>query len=428
MQQRGQWFATVAGDGNKEEDKRRDFGLIEFAFVLSPVSKVRMLNIESMLLQREEVRNSMSLQVLLQGGRASPFLVLKVRRNAIVEDALQQLAVYGSQQLKKPLKVVFDGEEGIDEGGVQKEFFQLLIEELYNEDFGMFERIDESRNFWFNKNSFEVNLQFELFGSVLGLAIYNQVILDVKFPMAVYKKLMLGSRASLGLTDLLDFQPSLAQGLVHLLEHEDASSFDETYGPLSFVVEYECFGSMVEAELKEGGKDMPVTFENREEYVQRYCDWIFNTSIDGQYAAFRKGFDQCVSDTLFRQLFRYDELELLICGSMDLDFTAWESASQYQDGYSASSNAVRWFWLVVHDLSPEEKRSLLMFCTGCDRAPVGGLGRLPFVISRAGPDSEMLPWVHTCFNHLLLPDYGSQDKLKSRLRLAIQHCKGFGMM
>jgi len=79
-------------------------------------------------------------------------------------------------------------------------------------------------------------------------------------------------------------------------------------------------------------------------------------------------------------------------------------------------------------MTPEEKKSLLQFCTGCDRAPVGGLGRLQFILSRAGPDSDVLPTVHTCFNHLLLPDYKSKEKLESRLRLAIQHCHGFGLM
>mmetsp|Transcript_22197 Transcript_22197/g.39990 ORF Transcript_22197/g.39990 Transcript_22197/m.39990 type:complete len:758 (+) Transcript_22197:41-2314(+) len=416
-----------------EEERRGDFGIMEYPFILTPVSKVRILSIESLLMQREEARNSMALAVLLRGSmNASPWLVIKVRRSAVVEDALQQLAIHGNKdELKKPLKVVFDGEEGVDEGGVQKEFFQLLVEQLYNEDFGMFERIDESRNFWFNKNSFEANLQFELFGVVLGLAIYNQVILDVKFPMALYKKLMLATRtdpAKLGLSDLMDFQPSLAQGLIALLEHEDAATFQETFGPLRFVVEYECYGSMVEAELVEGGKDKEVTAENREEYVQRYCDYIFSTGVERQYGAFRRGFDQCMSDTLFRSLFRYDELELLICGSKELDFRALETSATYQDGFTASSDPVKWFWEVVHELTSEEKRSLLQFCTGCDRAPVGGLGRLPFILSRAGPDSDILPTVHTCFNHLLIPDYSSKEKLEKRLRLAIQHSTGFGLM
>jgi len=422
MQYRGQYFATI------QEERRRDFGIIEFPFVLTPVSKVRMLNIESLLLQREEIRRNMTLSVILRGGLSeNPWLVLKVRRDHIVEDSLRQLAEVGRDPLKKPLKIHFDGEEGVDEGGVQKEFFQLLVEQLYEEDYGMFERVDESRNFWFNKNSFEANVQFQLFGIVLGLAIYNQVILDVHFPMAVYKKLMHGTRANLGLHDLLDFQPSLAQGLITLLEHEDSATFQETFGPLHFCVEYEWLGCLQEAELKEGGKDIEVTFENREEYVRRYIDYIFNTSVERQFNAFRNGFDACISGTLFRQLFRYDELELLICGSQELDFRALESAASYQDGFTSSSEPVRWFWEVVHDLTVEEKRSLLQFCTGCDRAPVGGLGRLPLIVSRAGPDSDVLPTVHTCFNHLLLPDYKSKDKLESRLRLAIQHCHGFGL-
>lgn len=220
MQQGGKYrFSDV------EDSSRRDFGIIEFPFVLAPESKVRMLSIESTLIQRDEVRYAMIGQMLSRGRHdLNPYLVLKVKRTNLVQDALQQLAERGGAQhdYKKPLKVVFDGEEGVDEGGVRKEFFQLLIEELYNEDFGMFERIEESRAFWFNKNSLEANLQFELFGLVLGLAIYNQVILDVKFPSVVYKKLMVppSQAGSFGLTDLLDFEPTLAKGLIKLLEQE----------------------------------------------------------------------------------------------------------------------------------------------------------------------------------------------------------------
>jgi hypothetical protein len=414
-----------------QDDRRKDFGLVEFPFVLTAVSKVRMLTIECMLKQREEVVTATLGQMFMSHGRANPFLVLKVRRNEVISDSLQQLSSAGSQNFRKPLKIVFDGEEGVDEGGVQKEFFQILVEQIYKEDYGMFERIDESRNFWFNKNSFEANLQFELFGSVLGLAMYNQVILDVKFPGALYKKLMLvgADDADLDLSDLLDFQPSLAQGLIALLEFEPTdSSFEDVFGPLRFVVEYECYGSMVEAELIEGGKEKAVTFENREDYVRRYCDWIFNTGVKQQYKAFRLGFDKCIANSLFRQLFRPDELELVICGSIELDFEALEKVSQYQDGYTSDSIVIKWFWEVVHSLTPEDKKLFLQFCTGCDRAPVGGLGRMTFIVSRAGPNSDALPTVHTCFNHILIPEYDSKEKLERLIRTALQHSTGFGLM
>lgn len=38
--------------------------------------------------------------------------------------------------LKKQLFVEFEGEQGLDEGGVSKEFFQLIVEELFNPDIG----------------------------------------------------------------------------------------------------------------------------------------------------------------------------------------------------------------------------------------------------------------------------------------------------
>jgi ubiquitin-protein ligase E3 A len=36
------------------------------------------------------------------------------------------------------VQVKFIGEEGVDEGGLQKEFFQLLVRECFNPEFGMF--------------------------------------------------------------------------------------------------------------------------------------------------------------------------------------------------------------------------------------------------------------------------------------------------
>ena len=64
-------------------------------------------------------------------------LNLSVRRDNLLNDAMSQLGAKG-HQLKKPLKVKFVGEQGVDEGGVRKEFFHLLIEELFNPNYAMF--------------------------------------------------------------------------------------------------------------------------------------------------------------------------------------------------------------------------------------------------------------------------------------------------
>ena len=60
-------------------------------------------------------------------------LILRVRRENIVQDTLQQLVHFdgsSADELKKELKVIFVGEEGVDEGGVQKEFMHVVTREV----------------------------------------------------------------------------------------------------------------------------------------------------------------------------------------------------------------------------------------------------------------------------------------------------------
>ena len=81
----------------------------------------------------------------------------------------------------------------------------------------MFTYIEESHCVWLNSSSLESEKEFELVGILLGLAIYNGIILDVHFPLVIYKKLQ-GER--LDLQDLMSIQPSLAKSLRQLLEFE----------------------------------------------------------------------------------------------------------------------------------------------------------------------------------------------------------------
>lgn len=56
--------------------------------------------------------------------------------------------------------------------------------------------------YWFNSFSFETAAQYSLIGLIVGLAIYNNVILNINFPMVVYRKL-LGKRCTFN--DLQDW-------------------------------------------------------------------------------------------------------------------------------------------------------------------------------------------------------------------------------
>lgn len=51
---------------------------------------------------------------------------------------LEMISMENPSDLKKQLFVEFEGEQGVDEGGVSKEFFQLVLEEIFNPDIGEF--------------------------------------------------------------------------------------------------------------------------------------------------------------------------------------------------------------------------------------------------------------------------------------------------
>ena len=101
-------------------------------------------------------------------------------------------------------------------------------------------------------------------------------------------------------------------------------------------------------------------------------------------------------------LFLPEELELLVVGSPELDFEALEANATYEGGYSKDSDTVVNFWKFIKQADRETQIQLLKFSTASSKAPIGGLGKLPFVIQRAGPDSHQLPTSHTCFNTCVL--------------------------
>uniref|UniRef100_A0A8C5LRP9 Ubiquitin-protein ligase E3A n=1 Tax=Leptobrachium leishanense TaxID=445787 RepID=A0A8C5LRP9_9ANUR len=401
------------------------FSFMTCPFILNAVTKNLGLYYDNRIRMYSERRITV-LYSLVQGQQLNPYLRLKVRRDHIIDDALvrlEMIAMENPADLKKQLYVEFEGEQGVDEGGVSKEFFQLVVEEIFNPDIGMFTYDESTKFFWFNPSSYENEGQFTLIGIVLGLAIYNNCILDVHFPMVVYRKLM-GKKGTF--RDLTDSHPVLYQSLKELLEYEGSVEDDMM---ITFQISHtDLFGNPLMHDLKENGDSIPITNENRKEFVSLYTDYILNKSVEKQFKAFRRGFHMVTNESPLKYLFRPEEIELLICGSRNLDFQALKETTEYDGGYTRESNIIRDFWDIVYSFTDEQKRLFLQFTTGTDRAPVGGLGKLKMIIAKNGPDTDRLPTSHTCFNVLLLPEYSSKEKLKERLLKAITYAKGFGML
>lgn len=410
----------------KDDVEDNKISFMNHSYILTTASKFTLMYFDNRVRMFNERRTSIY-QTLVHGLAPIPFLRLQVRRDHLIDDALVALemtAMDNPQDLKKQLFIEFDGEQGLDEGGVSKEFFQLVIEEIFNPDFGMFTYNEDRNVFWFNPTSFENDGQFTLIGVVLGLAIYNSTIVDVHFPAVVYRKLM-GKKGTF--EDLKEVDPTLALSLQGLLDYTEDDIQDIFM--MTFQIGYsDVFGSALTHDLKENGSQIPVTHQNKHEFVTLYADFLLNKSIQKQFRAFKRGFQMVVNESPLKVLFKPEEIELLVCGSKVLDFNALEQATEYDGGFTAESTSIKNFWEIVHEFSEEQKRKLLQFTTGTDRVPVGGLSKLKLIIARNGPDSDRLPTAHTCFNVLLLPDYTTKQKMKDLLIKAIENSKGFGML
>ena len=410
------------------------FSFCFYPFLYSPGTKARILGLECMSRQREAFSGAIYRAALLADNSACPYCILKVRRDHLVEDAARELGQRHAD-LYKPLKVIFVGEEGVDEGGPTREFFTLLTRTLFTPDYGMFkpqglvehrgegeEDATSARMLWFAPGGCEAagEAELELAGTVLGLAIYNGTLLELSFPRLVYKLLLGGTPA---FEDLQQVSPELHTQLRSLLQPAPGAASADTLG-LTFEVSYQTLGAMRTAELVPGGADLALTAANAREYVAHYADWVLSRSVRREFAAFRRGFAKLLTGPAVR-LFRPDELEQLLCGCEVLDFAALQAHCTYGDG--TPEELAHSFWRVAHALEGGAKKRLLAFVTGSDRVPIGGLAQLPFKLTRNGDGDERLPTAHTCFNTLMLPHYSTDQVLRERLLLALENSEGFGL-
>jgi hypothetical protein len=339
------------------------------------------------------------------------YLCIVVDRATLLRDTFQEIALLKNpdMELKKPLRVAFRNEPAIDEGGVQREFFQLLVVELFDPHKEFF--VPRRSFHWFNPKATDPASRqaFLLTGILFGLAIYNGNMLNIRFPPTAYKQLR---GVKLGLADLLEFDEELYESLQGILTYK--GNVEEDMG-----LTFEYAG----VPLCPNGGSIPVTNMNREEYCELVARYVLVDSVRVQFQEFKTGFLQSAG-TIVLDLFRPEEIELLVAGREDLSFVELESVTTYE-GYQANSPTVRTFWNIVHTrFSDEERRRLLYFTTSCPRAPINGLKGIPFRIGRDG-DKAHLPTAHTCNFMLVLPDDPDEERMFTKLLIAIENSEGF---
>ncbi|KAF7247412.1 putative E3 ubiquitin-protein ligase HERC4 [Varanus komodoensis] len=397
-----------------------------YPFVFDAQAKTTLLQTDAVLQMQMAVdqahRQNFSSIFLPVFESVNPCLILIVRRDNIVGDAMEVLRKTKNVDYKKPLKVIFVGEEAVDAGGVRKEFFLLIMRELLDPKYGMFRYYEDSRLIWFSDKTFEDSDLFHLIGVVCGLAIYNFTIVELHFPLALYKKLL---NKKPTLEDLKELMPDVGRSMQQLLDYPE-DDIEDTFC-LNFTITVENFGATEVKELIPNGADIPVVKQNRQEFVAAYVDYIFNKSVASLYDAFHEGFHKVCGGKVL-QLFQPNELQAMVIGNTNYDWKELEKNTQYKGEYWTEHPTIKMFWEVFHELPLEKKKQFLLFLTGSDRIPILGMKSLSLVIQPTGGGEGYLPVSHTCFNLLDLPKYTDKEVLKAKLIQAIDHCEGFNLV
>ena len=182
------WLNESMGNG-----MATPFTFCSYPFLLSAHAKRRVMRIEAKIAMQRSMQNAMarSFANMIRGDAAqeSPYLAIMVRRSHLLADSVSIAGRLRDQDLKKPLKVRFAGEAGVDAGGVTKEFFQLISEQLFSPDYGMFVRVGPGNGTcWFSGIMYDGEGHF-IDWLLAGLAVYDGVILTF-IPTVIYKTLL----------------------------------------------------------------------------------------------------------------------------------------------------------------------------------------------------------------------------------------------
>ena len=330
-----------------------------------------------------------------QGGPDDRGTMIRVRRDHLFEDALEQVGTLG-ENIKSRLRVQFVDvhgieEAGIDGGGLFKEFMHELVRTAFGPDYALF-KSTPGHMLYPNPGSDILGPQhlqhFRFLGLIVGKALYEGCLIELPLAGFFLSKV-------LGQFNFVDDLPSLDEELYRNLMFLKTYDGDCDDLGLNFAIVNSEYDETRVTELMPNGKDIAVTNENRIHYIHRVANYRLNHQIKRQSAAFLDGLREIIPMEWF-QMFSETELQQVISGTRGgIDIENLKLHTNYSGGklsalsfsfsfflgmragfipflpssagYNAGHPVIELFWHVVSGLSTEQQSSLLQFATSSDR-------------------------------------------------------------
>ncbi|XP_059055440.1 apoptosis-resistant E3 ubiquitin protein ligase 1 [Achroia grisella] len=363
---------------------------------------------------------------------------LRVDRADLLRSSLKATKHFSLADWCKNFDVTFQGEQGVDWGGVRREWFSLVCGQLFDSQFGLFVSFHDSPTGLVHPNPHRpphLKLKyFELAGKLVGKCLYESAL------GGSYRQLVRARLTRSFLAQLIGLRvhykyfeqddPELYLTKIKYVLETDLDAADAGAELYFAEEEYDDAGRLVATHhLVPDGASIRVSNATKLSYLDALAQWRLAARVRAETAAFARGLAALVPPRLLAA-FSETELELLACGSGELGVADWRRHALVAGGGRGWARLLAWFWAALAAFTPPERARLLQFTTGCSQLPPGGFQELnPRFQITAAPTFGALPTAHTCFNQLCLPDYDSYEQLVHALLWAINEGgEGFGMI
>ena len=350
--------------------------------------------------------------------------------NCCFEQAYRQLALKDDKVYRylfssdRVFHITFEGDSGMDAGGVFREGMTRIIEDLFSEHYTLLLPCPNAHHVvHINTEKYLPNpmktdalalSMFEFIGKLMGVSLRVKLCLPFEFPSIIWKQIVGDTPTA---EDLMAIDVITGKLLFSLRHTEDDNIYDQS----SFAAKYDdklkfvYVGSDgVERPMREGGEHTVVTYDTRLEYCDE-MEFVRLKEFESQVAAISKGLGAIIPLHII-QLFSWHQLEVLVAGNPTFDIELWKANTEAP---GVSSRALALFWKVMSSLSPKEQSGFVRFAWGRSRLPPAKDFKTKMKLTFAG--KAKLPVAHTCFFSVELPEYETEEDMKHGLLTAIHY-------
>lgn len=349
--------------------------------------------------------------------------LLIIQNQQLFENSLKMILSYlnDEQSIHSRIYIKFPEMQAPESGGVLRGWFTTFAEEMVKPDKGLFIPSINGCSYTINPQCKEYN-KYEGIGRFIGIVVLHGEILGYQLAHHLIKH-MIGR--DVDVTDLADYSPAIYETITWIQDPNN----DPSDLCLNFTVDS---GNGSEGiELCEGGKDIMLTRENTNEFIDLLTQYYLYKESANQIDALKKGFQFVLKPSLFT-LFTSTEIGSIICGEQKTDVEELIKNFDLIPPLTPEHPIVVMFFKIIRRWNNDMISRLLLFMTSAHTIPVGGYefmkaqGRQPKLkLASMNGDKYPLPSALTCFSHLSLPPYPSEEEMEKSLIMAITESEGF---